>query len=69
MSTRFDEYLYRPEDLKNMTYPEFFKWWHKSSSNENKKGEAQSEDRDAPHLQTCTTNDDSMEFVSAQEMV
>ena len=35
MSTRFDEYLHRPEDLKDMTYPEFFKWWHKSSSDEN----------------------------------
>ena len=55
MSTRFDEYLHRPEDLKDMTYPEFFKWWHKSSSDENKKGEAQSEEGDVPHLRTRTT--------------
>ena len=40
MSTRFDEHLHCPEDLKNMTYPEFFKWWRKSSSDD-KKGEAQ----------------------------
>ena len=26
MSTRLDEYLYRPKELKNLTYPEFFKW-------------------------------------------
>ena len=49
MSTRFDEYRYRPEDLKDITYPEFFKWWRKSSSDENK-DEAQSEKRDVPHL-------------------
>ena len=36
MSTRFYKYLHRPEDLKDMTYPEFFKWWHKSSSDEKK---------------------------------
>ena len=42
LSTRFDEYLHRPDQLKDMTYPEFFKWWRKASSDENKKGEAQS---------------------------
>ena len=71
MSTRFDEYLHCREDLKNMTmtmtYPEFFKWWRNSSSDENKKGEAQSEDGDAPHLQTRTTNDDFAEFLLAQQ--
>lgn len=47
--TRFDEYLHCPEDLKDMTYPDLFKWWRKSSSDKNKKGEAQSEDGDVPH--------------------
>ena len=26
MSTRFDEYLHRPDHLRDITYPEFFKW-------------------------------------------
>ena len=38
MSIRFDEYLHRLEDLKDMTYPDVFKWWCKSSSDENMKG-------------------------------
>ena len=29
VSTRFDEYLYRPQPLKDITYPDFFKWWRK----------------------------------------
>ena len=50
-----------------MTDPDF-KWWHKSGSNENKKGEAQSEDEDVPHLRSQTTNDDFVEFASAQRI-
>ena len=65
MSTRFDDYLHRPEELKDMTYPEFFKWWRKSSADENKKGEAQSGDGDVPHLRCRATNDD---FISAQKI-
>ena len=68
MSTRFDEYLHRPEHLKDMTYTEFFKWWRKSSTDENKKGEAQSEEGDVPHLRSRTTNDDFAEFVLAQQI-
>ena len=35
MSTRFDDYLQHPDQLKDITYPEFFKWWCKTSSAEN----------------------------------
>ena len=42
--------LHRPEDLKDMTYPDFLKWWRKSSNDENNKGEAQSGDGDVPDL-------------------
>ena len=48
LSTRLDEYLHCPEQLKDMTYPEFFKWWRKTTSDENKKGEAQSAQGDVP---------------------
>ena len=55
---RLDEYLDCPEQLKDITYPEFFKWWHKTTSDENKKGEVQSAQGDVPHLGCRTTNDD-----------
>ena len=32
LSTRFDEYLHRPDQLKYVTYLEFFKWWRRASS-------------------------------------
>ena len=66
LSTRFDEYLHRPDQLKDMTYLEFFKWWRKASGDENKKGEAQSAQRYIPHLGSRTTNDDFAEFQLAE---
>ena len=68
LSTRLDEYLHRPEQLKDITYPEFFKWWRKTTSDENKKGEAQSAQGDVPHLGCQTTNDDFAEFELAQKI-
>ena len=51
-----------------MTYLEFFKWWRKASSDENKKGEAQSAQGDIPHLGSRTTNDDFAEFQLAEQI-
>lgn len=68
MSTRFDEYLNRPEELKQLTYPEFFKWWRKTQSDENKKGETQSADGNVPFLRCRATNDDFSEFVVAKQI-
>ena len=68
LSTRFDEYLYRPEQLKDMTYPEFFTWWRKTTSDENKRGEAQSAQGDVPYLGCRTINDDFAEFEIAQQI-
>ena len=66
--TRLDEYLHRPEQLRNMTYPEFFQWWRKSTSNENKKGETQLGMGVDPCLGCRATNDDFAEFALAQQI-
>ena len=68
MSTRFDEYLQRPEQLKDMTYPEFFEWWRKTNRDENRKGEVQSAEGDVPHLGYRATSDDFAEFTLAQQI-
>ena len=55
MSTRFDRYLHCPDHLRDITYPEFFKWWQKTTSDENSNGGVQS--GSIPHLQCRATND------------
>ena len=67
MSTRFDEYLHRPQQLKDMTYPDFLKWWRKCRSDEHKKGEAPSAEGNLPCLRPCST-DNFEQFVPAKRI-
>ena len=67
MSTKFDEYLHRPQELKDMTYPDFFKWWRKSSSDEHKKGETQSAEGNLPCLRSRNT-DDFKQFIATKRI-
>ena len=37
-TNKFDVYLRRPRELAKITYPEFFRWWRKATSQEQKTG-------------------------------
>ena len=39
MATRVDTYLQRPPQLKRINYPEFYQWWRRSTSDEQRKAE------------------------------
>ena len=40
LNNRLDEYFQRPSELSALTYPEFYQWWRKGTSQEQKKAEA-----------------------------
>ena len=40
LKNRLDEYFQRPSELSVLTYPEFYQWWRKGTSQEQKKAEA-----------------------------
>ena len=50
MSNKFDAYLARPRQLAQLSYPEFFRWWQKSTS-EQRKGETLVSKRSVPSLE------------------
>jgi len=39
IATRYDTYLQRPPELREMTYPNFYQWWRRTTSEEQRKAE------------------------------
>ena len=40
---KFETYLFRPEELKNITYPDLYKWWRQILPHEKKSAVAKME--------------------------
>ena len=66
-TNKLDQYLNRPPELSALTYPDFFRWWRKSASEEHKKGEKSVHKNKVPSIDIrCKNKQDFKSFMEAK---